>query len=562
MAIQAGLHMRCNPDTIDWLEESAIAEVRAAVVGRSIFTDSGGEIELVQTHISSVFLTPKYVFKFKRPVDVGFADFSSLRSRRRYCNEELRLNRRLAPDVYLAVVPLFVARGHFSFQEGGRIIDYAVVMKRLPAEIALDTRLRQRTLQPVEMDNLADHLARFHRRLRPTASHAHFGDLDTWRRNWEENFGQVKPTLGVTLSAKTHHALREAVFQFMGKNQQLLEQRVKGGFIRNGHGDLRCEHIYLDEAIRIIDCVEFNERFRYGDVANDLAFLLMDLTALGHPELSRRLLNRYVQRTGDRQMLTLIPFYCCYRAFVRGKVLSMRLRDPNLSAGARRQLLERARRFFWLALSFSWQMAPPVLILMAGLMGSGKSRLAGELRARTDAEVLGSDPIRKELAAAASALPAADAPAKADFGQGIYTDDWNEKTYNALLDRARELLHRHRSVILDASFSRRADRQRAFALAHRSGAEPFLVECRIPDELAAARLAKREGAGNAISDGRRALLPAQKRVFEPIEEIGPGRHLIVHTERPLAQNVDQVLAHPLLHVPEPLFSIYAGISIP
>ena len=245
MAIQAGDHVKRNPDTIDWLEESAIAEVRAAVVGRSIFTDGGGEIELVQTHISSVLLTPKYVFKFKRPVDVGFADFSSLRSRRRYCNEELRLNRRLAADVYLAVVPLFVAKGHFSFQEGGRIIDYAVVMKRLPAKIALDARLRQRTLQPVEMDHLADHLARFHRRLRPTASRAHFGDLDTWRRNWEENFGQVEPTLGVTLSANTHHVLREAVFQFMGENQQLFEQRVKGGFIRNGHGDLRCEHMQL-----------------------------------------------------------------------------------------------------------------------------------------------------------------------------------------------------------------------------------------------------------------------------------------------------------------------------
>lgn len=344
------------PVPLDWLDAAIVNRVLEAIHARPFRRERRRAITWVQTHISTVFLTPKYVFKFKRPLDVGFVDFRSLRSRRHFCREELRLNRRLAPDVYLGVVTLRWAKDGLTFGPHGRIVDYAVLMKRLPAERMLDARLRAGKALPTDMDALADVLARFHRRLRPTRRLARYGRLETWKRNWRENFEQTKPEIGRTLSAAAHAALRSRVFDFLRRYRAQLRARVEGGFVRNGHGDLRCEHICLGKPIRIIDCVEFSERFRCADVANDLAFLLMDLCAFGYPALAARVLKRYRERTGDHAMLALIPFYACYRAFVRGKVLGMRLRDRNLAPETRAVVTARARRFFALAETFARQM--------------------------------------------------------------------------------------------------------------------------------------------------------------------------------------------------------------
>jgi hypothetical protein len=541
---------RAAPSPPDWMQPAEIAAVKEALARRSRFRDGPGAIDLVQTHISTVFLTPRHVFKFKRPLDVGFADFRTLASRKHFCREELTLNRRLAPDVYLAVVPLRREQGRYTFGARGPVVDYAVAMRRLPAEGMLDARLRAGTVAPEDMDRLAEFIAVFHRRLRPARRFSHIGAPATWRRNWAENFQQTEPLTGQVLSAAEHAGLRTAVDGFLRRNRGRLRARVTGGFIRNGHGDLRCEHIELARRIRIIDCVEFTERFRYGDVANDLAFLLMDLCVFGRPDLARRLLERYAAVTGDRTMLPLIPFYACYRATVRAKVLGMRLQDRNFSRAARADVTARARRFVSLAQSFARQMGPPVLLIAAGLMGSGKSHLANAVAERTGMAVLASDRIRKELAYGKAAEPRRD---RSGFGGGIYTLRWTERTYREMFRRAQALLSAGRSVILDATFSRQAQRSRAFALAKRWGAEAWFAECRVPDAVALARLRRRELRGTGISDGRAELYPSQKAAFEPVAGLPPERCIVIDTDQPKDRPPAQLLATPGLRIPAPLF---------
>ncbi len=548
---------RPMPAPPDWMDAATVAAVKDALRCRPRFRDGAGPIDLVQTHISSVLLTAHHVFKFKRAVDVGFTDFRSLASRRHFCREEVRLNRRLAPGVYLGVTPLRRVGGAYSLGRRGRIVDYCVVMRRLATAQMMDARLRAGTVRGAEIDALAGRIARFHRGLRPARRFAEVGSLATWRRNWAENFAQTEHAVGTTHSAAEHEALRAAVADFLRRYGPALRARVAGGYVRNGHGDLRCEHIELGRRIRIIDCVEFTERFRYGDVANDTAFLLMDLCHFGYPGLAERLLARYVKRMGDPAMLPLVPFYACYRAYVRGKVLGMRLQDRNLPAAERAAVEQRARRFFALARAFARQMGPPVLLIASGLMGSGKSHLAGAVAACTGMAMLASDRIRKELAAGPAGPKVRDHSA---FGAGLYSAPWTERTYAELFRRAEALLAQGRSVILDATFSAAAHRRRAFALARACGAQAWFVECRVPDDVALARLRGREIEGRSISDGRAELYPAQKAAFAPVRGLPPGRHVIVDTNQPKDVPPAQLLSTSGLRIPEPLFTLPAEIQ--
>ncbi|MDH4225185.1 MAG: AAA family ATPase, partial [Deltaproteobacteria bacterium] len=563
---------------------------------------TGGEpfpIELIQTHISSVFLTPRFVYKFKRPVNLGFADFTGLENRRHFCHEELRLNRRLAPKVYLEVVPLWEAGTEWSFEGGERVVDYAVVMVRLPRETMLDSILTGRldsilagrmqglpiagngSIREMEalMEDLADHLARFHRDNPAEADKVHFGLPQTIRGNWDENFAQVEPFVGRTLEPAEQKELRQRVHDFLACHQGLLEGRAASGHVVHGHGDLRAEHIQTilkpggGAEFNIIDCVEFTDRFRYGDAANDLAFLLMDLAVLGHPDLSRRLMARYVETTGDSQALPLMGFYCAYRAAVRGKVLGFRLKDTSLTPAEVQTITTRARSFFHLALTFARRAAPPALVLMTGLMGSGKSSLAaafahavlsrwnreeGQQNHETaELPVINSDVVRKQLAAGVLTedLEADGGAARREspWGEGIYTPEWTERTYAEMMARAARQMAMGRSVVLDGSFARQAHRLAALALARRFGAEVWLVECKLEDEAALARLKARYLRGGGPSDGRPELLSPQKAAFEPVEGFPPGRHVVVNTTRPSEELAEELFNRPGMEWPPPVF---------
>jgi uncharacterized protein len=543
-----------EPRPIDWLDDAEVARVRAALLGRERYRDepaaAAAPIERVQTHISSVFLTPAFVFKFKRPLDVGFADFRTLAQRERFCRAEVELNRRLAEGVYLDVLPLHAVDSAYRLapRRGprGTVVDWCVVMRRLPAAEMLDARLRSGRVTREELEALTELLVRFHAGAQGGPALARFGSQAVVRGNWEENFRQTEPFVGQALSAADHAAVRAAVEDWLARHHALLEARAAGGYVRDGHGDLRCEHIYLGEGVKIIDCIEFNDRFRYGDVANDLAFLLMDLTALGRPDLARTVLECYAALSGDGDLGRLVPFYACYRAYVRGKVTAFKLNDRDLSPERRTAVRERAAGYFRLALDFAAQMAPPVLVLVAGLMGTGKTALAEALAARAGLRTWASDALRKQLAAEDAA-----GGRTADFGEGIYSAGWNERTYAALLARGEAELRAGRSAILDASFARRADRAAARALAERLGARVVLLECTLDEAATRERLRDRTRAGSALSDGREALYAQQRAAFEPVDELPPGTRLEVRTDRPPEALAAGLLAK--LHLPPPLF---------
>jgi uncharacterized protein len=532
----------------------------------------GDAISIIQTHASAVLLTPDRVFKLKKPKDFGFFDFSTPALRRHFCGEEVRVNSRLAPHVYLGVAPVLeFSDGQIRFGptyppdevpmpdstlDGAYVVDYAVVMVRLPDEAMLEFRVSHGTADPSLLAEIAQFVAAFHAATQTDEHIASFGRLEVIRGNWEENFAQMKPYIGRTLDASTYDRISGYICRFLDERAPLFASRVHDNRIRDCHGDLRLQHMYiLDEAndptqrLAILDGIEFNKRFRYGDVASEIAFLAMELDAASRCDLSRAFVERYVAETGDEALLELLPFYACYRACVRGKVLSFQLDEPEVSESQREVARLQAASLFAQAASYASGPTRPALLLVGGLMGVGKSTLALALQHELGWALFSSDALRKRLVHLDSAQPQADA-----FGQGVYSQAWTARTYNALLLEASAALANGRSVLLDASFIRRTDRHAAAHVAAAYGANVMFVECVCPREVALERLAQRwklriEGSQGLseeslrASDGRPDLYDAQHSINEPfVSSEEPGtQHLVVTTTLPLAVTVEQVL---------------------
>jgi len=535
-------------------------------------------ITVIQTHASAVVLTASRVYKLKKPKNFGFFDYSTPALRRHFCQQEVLLNARLAPQVYLGVAPVLLfsddrLRFGPTFQpgdvplpgtilDGGCVVDYAVVMLRLPDEATLEFRVRTGTASPSLLQEIARYVAAFHA-TSPTDAHiASFGGVEVIRGNWEENFAQMKPYLDRSLDALTYHRIVEYIHHFLDERTALFTSRVRDGRIRDCHGDLRLQHVYvLDEPdfsahrLAILDSIEFNERFRYSDVASEIAFLAMELEAAGRDDLSRVFVDGYVAETGDEALREILPFYICYRACVRGKVYSFQLDEPEVPAFQREAAQEEAASLFALAASYASGPSRPTLLMMGGVMGTGKSTLAGALQHELGWALFSSDTIRKRLAHLNPVQPQADA-----FGQGVYSPERTAHTYQTMLVEAGAALASGRSVLLDASFIRRADRQAAARAATARGAQTLFVECVCPREVALERLARRwktrvardqatsEKAIRA-SDGRPDLYDAQCAVWEAFaaDEEPHTQHLVISTASALVISVEPVLD--ALHLP-------------
>ena len=377
--------------------------------------------------------------------------------------------------------------------------------------------------------------------------------------NWEENFAQARPYIGRALDDATYNTISTAVHHFLDARVPLFASRVRDGRIRDCHGDLRLQHVYrpnqVHNQLAVIDCIEFNERFRYSDVAAEVAFLTMELDAAGRPDLSQAFLDVYLQETGDDALRELLPFYACYRAYVRGKVESFQLDEPEVSVAQHEAALERARMLFSLAAQYAERLAGPMLLMVGGMMGTGKSTLARALQQELGWAYCASDSIRKGLVGLQLAQPQ-----EAAFGAGLYSADWTARTYHGLLEAAQAAFENGRSVIVDASFGRRADRLAMDRLAATYGARAIFVECACSPEVTLDRLARRwatrvAGQPEAMtqaslaSDGRPALYDAQRAAWEAFssEEQQSIEHLEVDTALPPAAEVEQILE--ALHLP-------------
>ena len=310
------------------------------------------KIELVQTQISFVFLTGDYVYKVKKPVDLGFLDYTTLEKRRHFCHQEVVLNRRLCPDVYLDVVPIIEEKGDISVEGRGEAIEYAVKMRQLPQERTMDHLLKNNQVTREMVEQVAQRLASFHQEAETNELIASYGDLDILVTNTEENFTQTEKYIGVTISPKKYDVIKSYTEAFLKENTALFRQRMRDDRIRDCHGDLHAAHVCFTDGICIFDCIEFNERFRFSDVANEVAFLAMDLDYHGRTDLSRHFVESYMEASGDQEMMKLLDYYKCYRAYVRGKVESFKLDDPLIPAEEKARVKDIASRYFDLAQSY------------------------------------------------------------------------------------------------------------------------------------------------------------------------------------------------------------------
>jgi len=498
------------------------------------YPEPTAKVRLIETHVSFIFITDRFVYKVKKPVDFGFLNFTTLDRRRFYCEEEVRLNRRLCPDIYLGVVELRETARGAGFAGGGKVIDYAVKMKRLPEERMLSSLLERGEADVEQMTRIARAIAAFHGKAARGPQIDACGSTDIIRGNWEENFRQAAPFEGLTISREELAVIRHFVERFLRENEALFRARVAGGFIRECDGDLHSGNICLTDGICIFDCIEFNERFRYIDTAADLAFLLMDLEYAGRPDLSAALLEAYLDATADTGFRALLDFYKVYRAFVRGKVKSFRLSETGLPPEQSAEAKEAATRYFRLARGYTLrERVPPSLIITCGLMGSGKSTLARQLSFELGLLLQRSDLVRKKLAGRPSAGSAGD-----HYRAGIYTPELDQATYRALLQEAKQALCLGKGIVVDATFRRASDRDAFRALAKELGAPFFVLETRCPEHMTRERLEARRLDPNEVSDGRWEHFRQQQAEFEPPAK---GEAIPIDSSIPVRASVDLAL---------------------
>lgn len=468
-------------------------------------------VDVVQTHASYVFLAGRYVYKVKKPVDFGFLDFSTLNRRRRFCEREVELNRRLAPDVYLDVVAIRRAGRSLAIDGDGRTVEHAVRMRRLSAAGFASYRIARGFLGPRDIDHIARRLARFYAEERARVSALL---PDRQRRSIDDNLALIRAH-AVDAGARDRVAALSAHTRvFYRAHAALLARRRREGRILDCHGDLRLEHVHLDgPRVRIYDCIEFNDRLRTIDVANDVAFLAMDLDYEGRPDLSRRLVHSIVRATRDRGIEQLLDFYKCYRAAVRHKVESLRAAEREVVDAERAASATRADKFMRLALRYATLGSRPIIVAVMGEVACGKSTLAAGLADALGVDLFSSDVTRKRLAG----LPLRRRPSDAVRAR-LYAPAMTRRVYSALLVAARVAVRGGHSLVLDATFSRRADRAELRAFARRIGAAVLFIEIAAPAAVRRRRLAERAHA-RSISDARLSDYAMLATRYEPPTEL-------------------------------------------
>ena len=506
-----------------------VDRLRDALRAPSAYPHEPSSVTLRQTHISIVAIVPPRVYKVKKPVDLGFLDFSTLEQRRHYCEEEVRLNRRLCEATYEGVVPLVETSDGLRVDPPDPtppVVEYAVRMRYLPEEHFLDARLNRGDISPTSIDRVADRLSAFYKERTSSPEVAEAGWIENLRVSTDENFEQTAEQVGDVLSAPVYDALRYYVDRFYDQKATLLHRRRAGGLVVDGHGDLRLEHVHLtDDRVCIYDCIEFNERLRHLDVANDIAFLAMDLDLHGRPDLARRFSARLAEALGDPELDRLIDFYKCYRAYVRGKVEGMQAREDGIPGPERARSRRRAARHYQWALRYAVAGGRPLVIVVFGRSGTGKSTQAAALAAATGWAHLSSDRIRKTRAG----VPL-HRRSRPDERRRLYTDRMSDLTYMTLQQRAVARGRTHKGTILDATYSD-PERREALRTALRSADLPYVfVELTADDETLRERLEGRDAASAAGSDARADDLEMLTERYRPPTALEDPFHVRVDTE--------------------------------
>jgi aminoglycoside phosphotransferase family enzyme len=327
-------------------------QVVEALMDPRSYDEEAGSIEMIQTHISYVFLIKDFVYKVKKAVNLGFLDFTTLEKRRFFCQKELELNRRLCKGMYLDVVPINRSNS-IRIKGNGETVEYAVKMKRMPQEMIMSNLLEKSKIDGKVIDRIAKIIAEFHSKAKTSKKISEYGSMVMLETNWKENFEQTEEFIGNVISAGDFDLIRKRVTNFMERKVCIFENRRAEDRIRDCHGDIHSGNIFIINGVYIFDAIEFNERFRYSDVAADMAFLAMDLDFRKRYDLSDFFTERYIKYSGDQELTKLLLFYKCYRAYVRGKVVSFKLADINVRSEEKMMASKEAKAYFKLALNYA-----------------------------------------------------------------------------------------------------------------------------------------------------------------------------------------------------------------
>jgi hypothetical protein len=472
-----------------------------------------GSIELIQTHVSYVFLTGDYVYKLKKPVNFGFLDYSTVEKRKHFCDEELRLNQRGAAELYLNILPIAQDGEKFILGGNGDPVDYVVKMQQFPQETLLSAMYDRGELTEQHLTDLAKVLAAFHKSAPTNDYILSFGEVSQIRQAIDENYDQTVGYIGVAQTQEQFDQTKAYTDQLFAENEALFKSRVEHKFIRECHGDVHLRNIcFWNNKILLFDCIEFNEPFRFVDTMFDIAYIIMDFDARNRPDLSNLFLNSYLEQSGDWEGLQVLPLYNSRQSYVRAKVTSFLLSDPSVPESVKEESKETASRYYRL----SWEYTKPKqgkVVLMSGLSGSGKSTIASKLARESGAIQIRSDAVRKHLGGIAL-------DAKGD--EPLYSSEMTQKTYDRLLDLGVTLASQGYTVILDAKYDRQALRAPVIEQAQAHGIAIEILHCEASEEVLRDRLVQRQGD---ISDADLDVLAQQ--TFEAFSE----------TEKPLVKTV-------------------------
>jgi uncharacterized protein len=481
------------------------------------------EVRAIQTHISWVFIASPFVVKVKKPVNLGFLDFSTLEKRHYFCRREIELNRRLCPEIYLDAVAIYKSTSGFSFNGEGEIVEYAVKMKELPDGWFLGELVEKNLVGEKEINRVISTLHRFYQSETPTPEIEQWGTPEKLKISTDENFAQVEPFIGKTISRSAFDAIRHFTNRFYVGNGNLFRERIQQRRILDCHGDLRLDHVHLTpEATTIFDCIEFNDRFRFIDIANDLAFLAMDFDFKGRSDLGNLLLRNAARKLDDAGMLKVANFYKCYRAFVRGKVETIQATEKEATNPQEHE--RQAARYFRLALHYAIVGSEPLILVVMGGVGTGKSTIAKRLASEFEWPVFSSDEIRKRVAGVP--LTQRTPP---ELRAKVYSAQMTRQTYRKLLVDALATLKENRGAILDATFSTCALRNVLRDECNKANVPFQFVELEADASEIKKRLRTRDEKSSETSDARLEDFQKLSAAYEPPSELAPGLIRVLST---------------------------------
>jgi uncharacterized protein len=476
-------------------------KIKEVLTNTAIYPDNPNDVKIIETHISIISLTGVYAYKFKKPVDFGFLDYTTLAKRKYYCEEELRRNKKSGKFLYNKVVTLNKDGSNYAINGSGEIIDYAVQMREFPQEYIMKEVLKRGELTDFQLTVLGDMLAKHYKTAETNKYIASFGDFNHIKESIDENFEQILKKVGKVISKKRYDFIVEKTNDFLEEHKDLFEKRRKEGYVRELHGDLHSGNIVLWERVHIFDAIEFNERFKYMDIISDFSFLLMDLDHYDAEIHAKKLLDRYIQKSKDYDALKLVNFYKCYRAFVRGKVLSFMHNK------------EKAQEYFNQAYAYASMMEyrypdfkKPTLIMVAGLSGSGKTYCARQLRQFFGIEHLNTDKIRKEFFK--------HDPHVHRFNNGLYSSQNRKIVYERMYGRIETLLSQGSSCIVDATFLEKYMRTRMYDIRKKYAAQIILIHPKTSENKVREHLEKRKNNKGSVSDADWTVYLKQKQSFK------------------------------------------------